>query len=68
MADFSYICKNLKGTVPAKGQESGAAACARQLETGKHCTADSAAGAAEGKALCPSADYLKILSIKKRKI
>ncbi|MDD1693756.1 MAG: hypothetical protein LUQ71_03445, partial [Methanoregula sp.] len=66
-ADFSYICKNLKGTIPGKGQDSGTPGCARQLETGTHCTADSASGAAEGKALCPSADYLKILSVKKRK-
>jgi len=67
MADFSYICKNLKGTAPAKGQESGIPACGRQQKTGTYCTADSADAAAEGKRLCPAADYLKILSIKKRK-
>ncbi|MDD1689199.1 MAG: hypothetical protein LUQ66_00880 [Methanoregula sp.] len=67
MADFSYICKNLSGTAPTKGQESGTASCARHLETGAFCTANSAAAAAEGKELCPSADYLKILSIAKRK-
>jgi hypothetical protein len=68
MADFSYICKNLKGTAPGKGQESGIGSCGRQLETGPHCTADSATGAAEGKAICPTADYLKILAIKKRRL
>lgn len=67
MADFSYICKNLKGTAPGKGQESGIGSCAKQQKTGQYCIADSADGAAEGKRLCPSVDYLKILSIHKRK-
>jgi hypothetical protein len=67
MADFTYICKNLGGSAPTKGQESGAATCARRLETGTFCTADSAEGAVAGKAKCQSADYLKILSIKKKK-
>jgi hypothetical protein len=67
MAVFSYICKNLGGSAPAKGQESGTPACARNLETGSFCTADSPEGAAAGKAKCPSADYLKILSVKKNK-
>jgi hypothetical protein len=67
MADFTYICKNLKGTAGGKGQESGIGTCAKNLETKEYCIADSAEAAAEGKRLCPSADYLKILSIKKRK-
>ncbi|MFA6332228.1 MAG: hypothetical protein WCX22_04690 [Methanoregula sp.] len=67
MADFSYICKNLIGTAPTKGHESGAPACTRHLETGTFCTADTAEGAVAGKAQCPSADYLKILAIRKRK-
>ncbi|MDD4137042.1 MAG: hypothetical protein PHT99_03990 [Methanoregula sp.] len=66
MAAFSYICKNLGGSVPAKGQESGAPACARHLETGSFCTTDSPEGAVVGKAQCPSADYLRILSIRKK--
>ena len=68
MADFTFICKNLKGSAPTKGQESGAASCARDLKAGPYCTADSPTLAAEGKAMCPSADYLKILSIKKRRM
>lgn len=68
MADLSYICRNLRGSAPARGQESGAPVCARQLETGAYCTADSVGGAAEGKVLCPAADYLKILSIRKRRL
>lgn len=67
MADFSYICKHLGGTAPTRGQESGAASCARHLNPGPFCTADSADGAAAGKAKCPSADYLKILAIKKKR-
>jgi hypothetical protein len=67
MADFSYICKNLGGSAPTKGNESGVPVCARHLETGKFCTADSAGAAADGKTQCPSADYLKILAIKKKK-
>ena len=67
MADFSYICKNLSGSAPTKGNESGAANCARHLETGNYCTADTAEGAAVGKQQCPSADYLKILAIRKKK-
>ncbi|MDD1685985.1 hypothetical protein [Methanoregula sp.] len=67
MADFSYICKNLSGTAPTKGGESGAPACSRHCETGTFCTADSAEGAAAGKKECPSAEYLKILAIRKRK-
>ena len=67
MADFTYICRNLKGTAPGKGQESGIGSCAKTQETGEHCIADSAEAAAEGKRLCPAADYLKILSIRKRK-
>lgn len=67
MADFTYICKNLKGTAPGKGQESGIGSCAKNQETGDYCIADSPDAAGEGKRLCPSADYLKILSIKKRK-
>ncbi|MDD5141811.1 hypothetical protein [Methanoregula sp.] len=67
MADFTFICKNLKGTAPGKGQESGIGTCAKNLETGEYCIADSAESAAEGKRLCPAADYLKILSIRKRK-
>lgn len=67
MADFSYICRHLSGSAPTKGNESGAAQCARRQETGTFCTADSAEKAAEGRQLCPSADYLKILSIHKKK-
>ena len=67
MADFSYICKNLKGTAPGKGQESGIGSCAKNQKTGVYCIADSAEAAAEGKQLCPPVDYLKILSIRKRK-
>lgn len=67
MADFSYICKNLGGSAPTKGNESGTATCTRHLETGTFCNADSAEGAAAGKELCPSADYLKILTLKKKK-
>ena len=68
MADFSYICRNLGGSAPTKGNESGAAQCARHLETGTFCTADTAEGATAGRQQCPSADYLKILAIKKRKL
>jgi hypothetical protein len=68
MADFSYICKHLMGSAPTKGQESGTASCARGLQTGPFCTADSPTLAAEGKTMCPSADYLKILAIKKRRM
>ena len=66
MADFTYICKNLGGSAPAKGNESVVPTCARNLETGSFCTADSADGAVAGKARCPSADYLKILPIRKK--
>ena len=67
MADFSYICKNLSGSAPTKGNESGAARCTRHMETGTYCTADTAEGAATGKVQCPSADYLKILAMRKKK-
>ncbi|HEX3001318.1 MAG TPA: hypothetical protein VHN82_02955 [Methanoregula sp.] len=67
MADFTFICKNLKGTAPGKGQESGIGTCAKTLKSGEYCIADSAGSATEGKRLCPAADYLKILSIRKRK-
>lgn len=67
MADFSYICKNLSGSAPTKGNESGAATCTRHMETGTFCNADGAEGAAAGRQQCPSADYLKILTLKKKK-
>lgn len=67
MADFSYICKNLQGTAPGKGQESGVGSCRKNAKTGEYCIADSADAATAGKQRCPSADYLKILSIHKRK-
>lgn len=67
MADFSYICKHLSGSAPTKGNESGAAQCARHLETGSFCTAETADKAAEGRQMCPSADYLKILALRKKK-
>lgn len=67
MADFSYICRNLSGSAPTKGNESGAPQCARKMETGSFCTADTPEKAAEGRQLCPSADYLKILTIRKKK-
>jgi len=67
MADFSYLCKNLNGSSPSKGQETGTASCARHQKTGTFCTADTAEGAAAGKVKCPSADYMKILVVKKNK-
>jgi hypothetical protein len=67
MADFSYICKNLSGSSSSGLTETGAPACARHLPTGAFCSADSAAAATAGTAACPSADYLKILVVKKKK-
>jgi len=67
MVDFSYICKNLSGSQPTKGQESGLPSCTKHQEPGDYCTVDSAEDAQAGKKKCPAADYLKILSFKKKK-
>jgi|WetSurMetagenome_2_1015567.scaffolds.fasta_scaffold90404_1 hypothetical protein len=67
MADFSYICKNLSGSASSGMTETGAPACARHLKAGIYCSADSVAAATAGKTACPSADYLKILVVKKKK-
>ncbi len=67
MADFSYICKNIAGSEPGKGNEAGTPVCSKHLETGNYCTADSAENAAAARTRCPSADFLKILTIRKKK-
>jgi hypothetical protein len=67
MADFSYICKNLAGSAPGKGQEAGIPVCSKQLKTGTYCSADSAEHAATAKSECPSVDFLKILTVRKKK-
>ena len=67
MADFSYICKNLAGSDPGKGNGACTPACSKRLETGRYCTADSAENAAAARTRCPSADFLKILTIRKKK-
>ncbi len=66
MVDFSYICKNLSGSQPTKGQESGQAACTKKQEPGDYCIVDSPEKAEAAKKKCPSADFLKILSFKKK--
>nr|WP_320160687.1 hypothetical protein [uncultured Methanoregula sp.] len=67
MVDFSYICKNLAGSQPTKGQESGLPSCTKHQEPGDYCTVDSEEKAQAAKKKCPSADFLKILSFKKKK-
>ena len=67
MVDFSYICKNLAGSQPTKGQESGLPQCTKHQLPGDYCTADSAEDATAAKKKCPSADFLKIMSFKKKK-
>lgn len=66
MVEFSYICKNLAGTEPAKGHDSGAPACTKNKKTGPHCVPDNAEKAAAAKNECPAADFLKILSMRKK--
>jgi hypothetical protein len=67
MAEFSYICKNLAGSDPGKGNEAGIPACSRKLKTGTYCTVDSAERAAAAKTECPAVDFLKILTVRKKK-
>jgi hypothetical protein len=67
MVDFSYICKNLSGSQPTKGQESCLPSCTKKQEPGDYCTVDSEEKAQAAKKTCPSADFLKILSFKKKK-
>ena len=67
MADFSYICKNLAGSDPGKGNEAGIPTCSKKMETGSYCTPDSAEKAALAKTECPAADFLKILLVRKKK-
>jgi hypothetical protein len=67
MADFSYICKNLAGSDPGKGNEAGIPTCSKKLKTGTYCSADSAGRAAEAKTECPAVDFLKILTVRKKK-
>ena len=67
MADFSYICKNLAGSAPGKGDEAGTPTCQKKLTPGTYCSADSADGAAAAKTECPSADFLKILTVRKKR-
>jgi hypothetical protein len=67
MADFSYICKNLAGSAPGKGDEAGTPTCSKKLKTGTYCSVDSAERAAAAKTECPSVDFLKILTVRKKK-
>jgi hypothetical protein len=67
MADFSYICKNLTGSNPGTGNEAGTPTCSKKLKTGTYCSADSSERALSAKTDCPSVDFLKILTVRKKK-
>nr|WP_321507893.1 hypothetical protein [uncultured Methanoregula sp.] len=67
MVDFAYICKNLAGSQPTKGQESCLPRCTRNQVPGEYCSVDSEEKAHAAKKKCPAADFLKILSFKKKK-
>jgi len=67
MTDFFYICKHLVGTQDSKGKESADPGCTKKFNAGSHCTADSEEKARESKQHCPGADFLKIISFKKKK-
>lgn len=67
MADFSYICKYLTGSDAGTGSNVGIPKCSKNLKTGTFCSVDSADKAATAKAECASADFLKILMVRKKK-
>jgi hypothetical protein len=67
MADFSYICKNLAGSGPGTDNEAGIPTCSKKLKPGTYCSVDSAERASEAKVDCPSVDFLKILTVRKKK-
>jgi len=67
MADFSYICKNLAGSASGTGTDVGAPKCSKNLKPGTYCSAASAETAAAARIECPSADFLKILTVRKKK-
>ena len=67
MTDFFYICKHLVGTQERMGKESADPTCTQKFKTGSYCTADSEPKAKEAKQHCPGADFLKIISFKKKK-
>lgn len=67
MTDFFYICKNLVGTQESSGKESADPSCTKKFKTGSYCTADSDIKAKEAKLRCPDANFLKIISFKKKK-
>jgi hypothetical protein len=67
MTDFFYICKHLVGTQESKGKESADPTCTKKFKTGSYCTADSEDKAKEAKHHCHGADFLKIISFRKKK-
>ena len=67
MTEFFYICKHLVGTQERIGKESADPGCTQKFKTGSYCTADSEAHAQEAKQHCRGADFLKVISFKKKK-
>jgi hypothetical protein len=67
MADFSYICKNLAGSDSGTGNDAGTPKCSKKLKTGTYCSVDSAGKAEAARIECPAVDFLKILTVRKKK-
>jgi hypothetical protein len=67
MTAFFYICKHLVGSQESTGRESADPSCTKKFRTGSYCTADSEPKATEAKQHCRGADFLKIISFKKKK-
>lgn len=67
MTDFFYICKHLVGTQESTGKESADPGCAQKLKPGSYCTADSGEKATEARQHCRGADFIKVISFKKKR-
>lgn len=67
MTNFFYICKHLVGTQESTGKESADPGCTQKFKTGSYCTADSEQKANEAKQHCRGADFIKVISFKKKR-
>jgi hypothetical protein len=67
MTNFFYICKHLVGTQESTGKESADPGCTQKFKTGSYCTADSEEKAKEAQQHCRGADFIKVISFKKKR-
>jgi hypothetical protein len=67
MTNFFYICKHLVGTQESTGKESADPGCTQKFKTGSYCTAHSEEKAKEAQQHCRGADFIKVISFKKKR-